>query len=81
MSWVKLTDDNGGTYALEANPDPQNIKTVDEVNDELASIEAELLDVSKEPDQIEVQNDAKFARIDSLNNKKAELEALLAQWQ
>ncbi len=41
MSWIKISDENGGTYALEASPDPRAIITIDSLQAEIDALEAE----------------------------------------
>ena len=77
MSWIKISNESGGIWAEEASPDPKRIVKVAELEAELASLEQSLVEVSKEPDVLELPNMNKVSRIEQLNfNKQAILDIL-----
>lgn len=39
MGWIYITDENGGTFGLEASPDPQETITLDEVNAQISELQ------------------------------------------
>lgn len=39
MGWIYITDENGGTFGLEATPDPQEMITLDEVNAQISELQ------------------------------------------
>lgn len=49
MSWIKISDDNGGTYGLEATPDPREIITVAGLNNEIAELDAQINSLANIP--------------------------------
>jgi len=49
MSWIKISDENGGTFALEATPDPQQVITIKELEDRLAWLQTQ--GIKDVPDQ------------------------------
>jgi len=41
MTWIKISDDNGGIYAEMPDPDPRQIKSIADIEAEIATLEAE----------------------------------------
>lgn len=39
MGWIYIIGDNGGTFGLEASPDPQEIITLDEINAQISELQ------------------------------------------
>lgn len=75
--WIKINENQGGIYALEAAPDPQKVVSIDELNEQLTDIENRLIIVNAEPDEILMPNDEKMIQQDSLDNEKRQVNELL----
>lgn len=39
MAWIKISDEDGGVYALEPDPDPAVIVSVEEIEAEIAELQ------------------------------------------
>ncbi|MBW6469622.1 MAG: hypothetical protein K0A90_00190 [Methanosarcinaceae archaeon] len=79
MVWIKISDDNGGVYAKSANPDPINVVSIDELNEQLTELNNQLAVVNQEPDEIMVLNDSKIGRQIQLKQQKDEIIFLLGE--
>jgi hypothetical protein len=77
MAIIKISEENGGVYAEEANPDPRTIYIGDELRAELEQIEEQLLVLANEPDEILMPNMQKFSQVDYLNNRVEEINNIL----
>jgi hypothetical protein len=77
MAIIKISTDFGGVYAEEATPDPRTIYIGDELRAELEQIEAQLLVLANEPNEILVPNDSKFHQENMLNLRKEEINNIL----
>ena len=80
MAWLKISDDNGGTYGKEASPDPEEIV-------DLNTLQAEIDDLDDQIDAIDdnvpypddATDDQKEA-IDKLNTDRShEKEGLIQE--
>jgi len=46
MSWIKINDDDGRTYGLEAEPDPSRIVTLNGLNDRIVEYTTKIEDAN-----------------------------------
>ncbi len=76
MAIIKLSEERGGVYA-EEGIDPRTIYIGDELRAELEQIEAQLLVLANEPDEILMPNDSKFHQENMLNLRKEEINNIL----
>lgn len=81
MTWIKINDDDNGTYA-EINDNSYNsIITLDELNSKLNLAQTELEKLNLEPDSILMSNDMKFMEIEEKTMEKNKIEAIIEEWQ
>lgn len=48
MTWIKIDDADGGVYAKEATPDPEEIVTLGEIEREIADLKARLTELQSQ---------------------------------
>ena len=75
--WIKISEDDGGIFALEGTPDPQKVVSVDELNAEIVELNSQLVIVNAEPDEILMPNDEKFHQLQMIEIQKLEIQDIL----
>ena len=50
MAWIKISDDDGGIYAREAEPDPAEVVSVAELEAEIAQWDEQIAQIQAEID-------------------------------
>jgi hypothetical protein len=77
MAIIKISDENWWTYIEETIINNNNICTGDDLRVELEQIEAQLLILANEPNEILIPNDSKFLIENNLNIRKQEIINIL----
>lgn len=81
MSWIKISDDNGGVWAEEASPDPQRIVIISELEAEITKLQG-AIDAIVFMDYPENADDDLKMAVDIVNeNKRKQINETLNQKQ
>lgn len=74
MSWIKISDDEGGVFALEPDPDPAVIVTVSSLEAEIAGLEENIAAAEKRLIPVPDGIDDRVA--EAINAKNGEIVAI-----
>lgn len=78
MSWIKISDDNGGVYALEPDPDPSVIVSVEEIEAEIAELQKRIKAAEANLIPVPEKADARVAEAVGLYNEQNSLREKIA---
>ncbi len=75
MAWIKISEDNGGTYAREASPDPAEILSISELEERINWLNSQ--GVKDSPDQETLDFWNSYKGLSPFISEKEKLENLL----
>ena len=70
MSWIKISEDDGGTYGEEAAPDPQRVQTLNKLQSEIDDIQDQIDAIGDEVPYPDQATDDQREAIDRLNEDR-----------
>jgi len=79
MTWIKISEEDGGIYALAGTPDPQSLVSIDELNLRIVEADEQIAVWNEAPDMIEVPNIDKQYHIMDLNAIKLQTTRLIGE--
>lgn len=81
MNWIKVSDENGGVYAREAEPDPAEIVVMADLEAQITALDAQIAEIEEQiPATIPIEQLTDIvAALDACGAMKADLERLVAK--
>lgn len=78
MAWIKISDEDGGVYALEPDPDPAVIVSVEEIEAEIAELQERIKAAEANLIPVPEKADARVAEAVGLYNEQNALREKIA---